>query len=59
MRLHNLVGPPRFLFMIKEETKEDLESKDGKSRGYRSRKGSRPRSLSDLILAIETPFVSL
>ncbi|XVF46508.1 hypothetical protein PTKIN_Ptkin03bG0032600 [Pterospermum kingtungense] len=26
MRLHNLAGPPRFLFTIKEETKEDLES---------------------------------
>ncbi|KAK1297971.1 hypothetical protein QJS10_CPB14g01518 [Acorus calamus] len=25
MRLHNLSGPPRFLFTIKEETKEDLE----------------------------------
>ncbi|XP_039017285.1 uncharacterized protein LOC120148182 isoform X2 [Hibiscus syriacus] len=24
MRLHNLAGPPRFLFTIKEETKEDL-----------------------------------
>ncbi|KAL9238785.1 hypothetical protein vseg_013162 [Gypsophila vaccaria] len=28
MRLHNLVGPPRFLFTIKEESKEDLESED-------------------------------
>ncbi|GFS37894.1 hypothetical protein Acr_00g0054650 [Actinidia rufa] len=42
MRLHNLCGPPRFLFTISEETKEDLESNDG-----RSRKGSRTRSLSD------------
>ncbi|XP_059626632.1 uncharacterized protein LOC132269459 [Cornus florida] len=50
MRLHNLCGPPRFLFTIKEETKEDLESDDGKSR---SRIGSRTRSLSDLILAVE------
>ncbi|RVW57018.1 hypothetical protein CK203_070516 [Vitis vinifera] len=33
MRLHNLAGPPRFLFTIKEETKEDLESDDGKSKG--------------------------
>ncbi|CBI31688.3 unnamed protein product, partial [Vitis vinifera] len=32
MRLHDLSGPPRFLFTIKEETKEDLESEDGKSR---------------------------
>ncbi|KAM7280707.1 hypothetical protein ACFE04_007841 [Oxalis oulophora] len=31
MRLHNLAGPPRFLFTIKEETMDDLESEDGKS----------------------------
>ncbi|MED6181829.1 hypothetical protein PIB30_023039 [Stylosanthes scabra] len=43
MRLHNLAGPPRFLFTIKEETKEDLmESEDRKS-----------RSLSDLMSAID------
>ncbi|KAL5581027.1 hypothetical protein UlMin_013469 [Ulmus minor] len=59
MRLHNLAGPPRFLFTIKEETREDLESEDGKSRGDRSRKGSRTRSLSDLMVAAgETPFLS-
>ncbi|KAM1205500.1 hypothetical protein ACFX2I_006311 [Malus domestica] len=56
MRLHNLAGPPRFLFTIKEEEKEDLESEDGKSRS--SRKGSRTRSLSDMILAVDTPFLS-
>ncbi|KAL1298505.1 hypothetical protein AAHE18_18G038000 [Arachis hypogaea] len=44
MRLHNLAGPPRFLFTIKEETKEELECEDGKS-----------RSLSDLMCAIDTP----
>ncbi|CAJ1955746.1 unnamed protein product [Sphenostylis stenocarpa] len=58
MRLHNLAGPPRFLFPIKEETKEDLESEDGKSRGDRSGKGSRTRSLSDLMLTIDTPFLT-
>ncbi|XP_022753837.1 uncharacterized protein LOC111302164 [Durio zibethinus] len=58
MRLHNLAGPPRFLFTIKEETKEDLESEDGWSRGDKSRKGSRTRSLSDLILTVDTPFLS-
>lgn len=58
MRLHNLAGPPRFLFTIKEESKEDLESEDGKSRGDRSRKGSRTRSLSDLIIAADTPFLT-
>uniref|UniRef100_A0A0V0IAL1 Putative ovule protein n=1 Tax=Solanum chacoense TaxID=4108 RepID=A0A0V0IAL1_SOLCH len=56
MRLHNLCGPPRFLFTIKEETKEDLESEDGKSRcGDRSRTCSRNKSFSDLIL---TPLSS-
>lgn len=55
MRLHNLCGPPRFLFTIKEETKEDLESEDGKSRGDRSRTCSRNKSFSDLLL---TPLSS-
>ncbi|PIA39076.1 hypothetical protein AQUCO_02700328v1 [Aquilegia coerulea] len=59
MRLHNLSGPPRFLFTIKEETKEDLESEDGKSKcDNKSRKGSRSRSLSDLLLTVETPFLT-
>lgn len=54
-RLHGLSGPPRFLFTIKEETKEDLESEDGRSRGGRSRKGSRGKSFGDLM---ETPFLT-
>lgn len=58
MRLHNISGPPRFLFTIKEETKEDLDSEDGKSRGDRSRKGSRGRSLSDLFQVLETPYLT-
>lgn len=59
MRLHNLAGPPRFLFTIKEETKEDLESDDGKSRGGdRSGRRSRTRSLSDLMVAIDSPFLT-
>ncbi|KAJ8566113.1 hypothetical protein K7X08_030590 [Anisodus acutangulus] len=54
-----LCGPPRFLFTIKEETKEDLECEDGKSKNEnKSRKGSRTRSLSDLCLSIETPFLT-
>ncbi|MCD7457262.1 hypothetical protein HAX54_034652 [Datura stramonium] len=53
MRLHNF----RFLSTIKEESKEDLESDDGKSRGDRSRKGSRTRSLSDHTLVL-TPLSS-
>ncbi|KAL8198072.1 hypothetical protein R6Q57_024549 [Mikania cordata] len=51
MRLHNLQGPPRFLTTINEETKEDLESQ-------RSRKGSRTRSLSDLLVQFDTPQAS-
>ena len=58
MTLHDLSGPPRFLFTIKEETKEDLESEDGKSRDDKSVKGSRSRSLSDLLLTVETPFLT-
>ncbi|KAJ9539934.1 hypothetical protein OSB04_026440 [Centaurea solstitialis] len=46
LRLQN----PRFLFTIKEETKEDLESED------RSKKGSRGRSLSDVVVSLDTPF---
>ncbi|GMI92142.1 hypothetical protein like AT5G59350 [Hibiscus trionum] len=49
MRLHNLAGPPRFLFTIKEETKDDLESED---------KGSRRRNLNDVMLPMDTPFHS-
>ncbi|GAA0144881.1 hypothetical protein LIER_05209 [Lithospermum erythrorhizon] len=55
MRLHNLAGPPRFLFPIKEECKEDLESEDGRS--TRSRKGSRTRSLSDLMIAVDASIL--
>lgn len=58
MRLHNLAGPPRFLFTIKEETKEDLESDDEKSRGERSRKGSRTKSLSDLLVTVDSPILT-
>ncbi|KAL2897052.1 NAD(P)H-quinone oxidoreductase subunit K chloroplastic [Bienertia sinuspersici] len=43
-----LNGPPRFLFTINEETREDLESEDGKSR-----EGKR-RSLSDLLKKVES-----
>ncbi|KAL8191635.1 hypothetical protein R6Q57_028366 [Mikania cordata] len=51
MRLHNLRGPPRFLFTINEETKEDLESEV-------SKRGSRSRSLSDILDTFGTPFLS-
>ncbi|KAF3617230.1 hypothetical protein FXO38_34094 [Capsicum annuum] len=53
MRLHNL----RFLSTIKEETKEDVESDDGKSRSDRSRKASKSRSFTDLTLVL-TPLSS-
>ncbi|KAL0417844.1 UNVERIFIED_CONTAM: hypothetical protein Sradi_1197900 [Sesamum radiatum] len=52
MRMHNLCGPPRFLTI--KENKEDLESEDGKSR-----KGSRTKSLSDLVFPVDgTPFLT-
>ncbi|KAI5659826.1 hypothetical protein M9H77_28619 [Catharanthus roseus] len=54
MRVQNIGGPPRFLFTIKEETKEDLESEDGKS----TRKGSRSKSLGDLFHILETPYLT-
>ncbi|KAK6933192.1 hypothetical protein RJ641_036086 [Dillenia turbinata] len=55
MRLHDLSGPPRFLFTIKEETKEDLESEDARSRVDKRSEG---RSLSDLLLTVETPYLT-
>ncbi|OMO58951.1 hypothetical protein CCACVL1_25225 [Corchorus capsularis] len=52
-------GPPRFLFTIIEETKEDLESEEAKSKcDIKSRVGSRGRSLSDLLLTVETPYLT-
>ncbi|XP_022765177.1 uncharacterized protein LOC111310217 [Durio zibethinus] len=59
LRLHSLSGPPRFLFTIIEETKEDLESEEAKSKcDNKSRVGSRGRSLSDLLLTVETPYLT-
>ncbi|KAJ0789591.1 hypothetical protein HanPI659440_Chr05g0205331 [Helianthus annuus] len=49
LRLQNLSSPPRFLFTIKEETKEDLEYKD------KSKRGLRGRSLSD-VFSVDTLF---
>ncbi|CAJ2669427.1 hypothetical protein L195_g013517 [Trifolium pratense] len=52
MRQHHpddILGHPRFLFTIVEESKEDLESEDSKSR--------RGRSLGDL-LDVETPYLT-
>ncbi|PWA65443.1 membrane lipoprotein [Artemisia annua] len=51
LRLQGLAGPPRFLFTIKEETKEDMESEDKSKKG-----SSRGRSLSDVVFAVDTPF---
>uniref|UniRef100_A0ACD6A0U3 Uncharacterized protein n=1 Tax=Avena sativa TaxID=4498 RepID=A0ACD6A0U3_AVESA len=48
MRLGSLVGPSRLLFTIKEETREDLESDDGR----------RSRSLGDLLHCSHTPFLT-
>ncbi|XVF83637.1 hypothetical protein PTKIN_Ptkin16aG0506000 [Pterospermum kingtungense] len=56
MRLHSSVsGPPRFLFTIIEETKEEMESEEAKSKGDNK---SRGRSLSDLLLTVETPYLT-
>ncbi|GMI87109.1 hypothetical protein like AT5G59350 [Hibiscus trionum] len=44
------LGPPRLLFTIVEETKEDLESEEAKSK-----KG---RSLSDVVFSVETPYLT-
>ncbi|CAL1387288.1 unnamed protein product [Linum trigynum] len=54
---NSLSGPPRFLFTIVEETREDLESEEAKSRAGGG-KGSRGRSLSDLMLTVETPYLT-
>ncbi|ERN05544.1 hypothetical protein AMTR_s00007p00265030 [Amborella trichopoda] len=56
MRIYNLSEPPRFLFTIKEESRKDLESEDGKSGAGRSRKGSRNKSLSEILASVETRF---
>lgn len=48
----DILGHPRFLFTIVEESKEDLESEDGKCG-----KDSRGRSLGDL-LDVETPYLT-
>lgn len=50
MRLHNLCGPPRFLFTINEETSLDLESE--------GRRNSRTVSLSELLCTPDTPISS-
>lgn len=48
MTIEGLLGPPRFLFTIKEETREDMESEDGKStKGGKSHRSCHSRSLSD------------
>ncbi|KAK8502085.1 hypothetical protein V6N13_038596 [Hibiscus sabdariffa] len=44
------VEPPRLLFTIVEETKEDMESEEAKSK-----KG---RSLSDVVFSVETPYLT-
>ncbi|CAH1434932.1 unnamed protein product [Lactuca virosa] len=48
MRLHNLCGPPRFLFTINKETSLDMESE--------GRRGSRTVSLSELLHTPDTPI---
>ncbi|CAI9774017.1 unnamed protein product [Fraxinus pennsylvanica] len=54
MLQQNFSGPPRFLFTITEETREEMESEDDR----KSAKKSRSRSLSDLVEIVETPFLT-
>eukprot|EP00246_Nothoceros_aenigmaticus_P010549 TRINITY_DN27163_c0_g1_i1.p1 TRINITY_DN27163_c0_g1~~TRINITY_DN27163_c0_g1_i1.p1 ORF type:complete len:143 (-),score=8.04 TRINITY_DN27163_c0_g1_i1:110-538(-) len=61
VNLHSLLGPPRILFTIKEETKEDLESADSEGKKpTRSRRRSKSLdSMNDFDLdcpSIGTPF---
>lgn len=51
MRLHNLSGPPRFLFTIVEETQDDLVSEDG---NFKSKTTS--VRLIDLMRAADNSF---
>ncbi|KAJ7521365.1 hypothetical protein O6H91_19G050400 [Diphasiastrum complanatum] len=59
----NLLVPPRMLFTIKEETKEDLEADDATSKN-RSQRGSQgsseflPRISSGISTPPETPYVT-
>lgn len=54
--LENFSGPPRFLFTITEETKEDLESEDGIIRN--SKNSTSRASLGDFLHILETPFLT-
>ncbi|KZV25140.1 hypothetical protein F511_32579 [Dorcoceras hygrometricum] len=54
--LETFSGPPRFLFTIAEETKEDLESEDGIIRN--SKNSTSRASLGDFIHILETPFLT-
>ncbi|CAK8541017.1 unnamed protein product [Lathyrus sativus] len=51
-----VLGHPRILFTIVEESKEDLESEDSKSR-CENKSGKDSRSLGDL-LDVETPYLT-
>ncbi|XP_073031914.1 uncharacterized protein [Primulina eburnea] len=54
--LENFSGPPRYLFTIAEETKEDLESEDGIIRN--SKNSTSRASLGDFLHIMETPFLT-
>lgn len=51
MRLHGLTGPPRLLFTIREETRDELVEAEGGGGGR-----SRGKSLSDLFLSSDSPL---
>ncbi|KAJ7550866.1 hypothetical protein O6H91_07G122400 [Diphasiastrum complanatum] len=64
LHLNHLLGPPRLLFTIIEETKEDLDSEDGKSKGRHSKRASHGSNECILLISSEsatpegTPFVT-
>eukprot|EP00249_Psilotum_nudum_P008550 c21357_g1_i3 orf=673-1644(-) len=64
LNLAGMLGPPRLLFTIKEETKEDIDFEDTKSKNGRSRRASRASSEflppidSESITSVETSFVT-
>ncbi|CAD5180277.1 unnamed protein product [Musa acuminata subsp. malaccensis] len=54
-RLHSLAGPPRFLFTINEESKEDLESEDVRSGCKKSWSDSFDRSDTPYLTPLSSP----
>ncbi|KAJ7543865.1 hypothetical protein O6H91_09G056400 [Diphasiastrum complanatum] len=63
LQMDHLLAPSRLLFTIKEETKDEMESDEGRSKGpsWRNSLESNdflPELPSDSITLLETPFVT-